>query len=74
MADKTQDGTTRLPTRIGGSNKLISLQETAERLDVPTSTLYKRWREWGLTAYRVGRSLKFRERDIDVWIDRQRVA
>ena len=74
MTTKTQDGTTRLPTRIGGSNKLISLADTAARLDVPTSTLYKRWREWGLQAYRIGRALKFRERDIEAWLDRQLVA
>jgi excisionase family DNA binding protein len=69
-----QDSTSRLPTRIGGSNKLISLADTAERLDVPVSTLYKRWREWGLKVYRVGRALKFRERDIEAWLDQQLVA
>jgi excisionase family DNA binding protein len=74
MSTKTQDATKRLPTRIGGSNKLISLADTAERLDVPVSTLYKRWREWGLKAYRVGRALKFRERDIEAWLDQQLVA
>jgi hypothetical protein len=41
-----QDSTGRLPKRIGGSNTLISLSDTAERLDVPTSTLYKNWRAW----------------------------
>jgi excisionase family DNA binding protein len=70
----TSSNTTRLPTRIGGSNKLISLRETAERIDVPTSTLYKQWRNWGLPAYHVGRALKFRERDIEAWLDRQLVA
>jgi excisionase family DNA binding protein len=69
-----QDSTGRLPNRIGGSNKLISLSDTAERLDVPTSTLYKNWRAWGLNAYRIGRALKFRERDIEAWLDRQLVA
>jgi hypothetical protein len=33
---------------------------------------YKHWREWQLTAYRVGRALKFRERDIEVWLERYR--
>ena len=62
-----QDSTSQLPVRIGdrlprigGSNKMISLRDTAELLDVPVSTLYKRWRAFGLTAYRIGRSLKFR--------------
>jgi excisionase family DNA binding protein len=60
-------------TRLGGSNRLIDVRETAARLDVPVSTLYKHWREWKLTAYRVGRALKFRERDIKAWLERQRV-
>jgi len=70
-----QAGTTgSVATRLGGSNRLIGVRETAERLDVPVSTLYKHWREWQLTAYRVGRALKFRERDIEIWLERQRVG
>ena len=69
-----QDSASRLPKRIGGSNKLISLKDTAAMLDVPESSMYKNWRMWGLKAYRVGRSLKFRERDIEAWLDRQLVA
>ena len=60
-------------TRLGGSNKLIGVRETAARLDVPVSTLYKHWRDWHLIAYRVGRALKFRERDIEASLERQRV-
>jgi excisionase family DNA binding protein len=73
-ASMANRGTGRLPTRIGGSNKLISLADTAELLGVPTSTLYKRWREFGLPAYRVGRAIKFRERDIDAWLETRRIA
>jgi excisionase family DNA binding protein len=62
-----------MATRLGGSNRLIGVRETAARLDVPVSTLYTHWREWQLTAYRVGRALKFRERDIEVWLERLRV-
>jgi excisionase family DNA binding protein len=65
--------TAGVATRLGGSNRLIGVRETAAHLDVPVSTLYKHWREWQLTAYRVGRALKFRERDIEVWLERQRV-
>jgi hypothetical protein len=64
----------RLPKRIGGSNRLISLKDTAAMLDVPESSMYKNWRAWGLQAYRVGRSLKFRVRDVEAWLDRQLVA
>ena len=71
--EKQTPTTARVTTKLGGSNRLIGVRETAARLDVPVSTLYKHWREWQLTAYRVGRALKFRERDIEVWLERQRV-
>jgi excisionase family DNA binding protein len=51
----------------------VGIDVHRKRLDVPVSTLYKHWREWQLTAYRVGRALKFRERDIEAWLERQRV-
>lgn len=55
----------------GGNRKLIGLRETAALLDVPVSTLYKRWATWGLIAYRVGRSLKFREAEVEAWLQQQ---
>ncbi|MGQ5602984.1 helix-turn-helix domain-containing protein [Streptomyces sp. EKS3.2] len=45
--------------------------ETAERLAVPKRTLYAKWREWGVPACKVGKHLRFRERDIDHWIAQQ---
>ncbi len=53
---------------IGGSNRMLSVRETAELLGVPLSTIYSQWRGWGLKAYRVGRALKFREREIESWL------
>jgi excisionase family DNA binding protein len=73
IREKQTSTTANVAMRLGGSNRLIGVRETAERLDVPVSTLYKHWREWQLTAYRVGRALKFRERDIEAWLERQRV-
>jgi excisionase family DNA binding protein len=37
-------------------------------LGVSTPTLYRNWREWGMRAYRIGYSLKFRERDIESFL------
>jgi excisionase family DNA binding protein len=56
---------------IGGSNKLLSAAETAELLGVHRETLYREWEKWGLRGIRVGRSIKFRERDIESWLARQ---
>jgi excisionase family DNA binding protein len=50
--------------------RMLTAQETALRLGIHPKTLYREWREWGLTAYRVGNGLKFREADVNAWIER----
>ncbi|MGP3949865.1 helix-turn-helix domain-containing protein [Streptomyces sp. 7N604] len=55
----------------GGSNRLLTPPETAEFLAVKLSTLYSNWRVWGLKGYRVGKHLRFRQRDLENWIERQ---
>jgi len=58
------------PKRLGGSNKLITVQQLAERWQMSADTIYGQWREWNLTAIRIGRHLRFRERDIDAYEER----
>lgn len=49
---------------------MLSLEETAARIGVAPSTLYKRWREWtGLHGFKVGRLVRFRERNVESYID-----
>jgi excisionase family DNA binding protein len=55
----------------GGSNKLLSLPHAAELLDVPDRRLRDNWKAWGIPAFRVGRELRFRERDLWQWVERQ---
>lgn len=57
-------------TMTSGTSRLLSARDTAELLGVPLSTIYSEWRKWGLKAYRVGRALKFREREIETWLAR----
>ena len=52
----------------GGSNKLIGLEAAAAYLDVPKRTLYRKPHKWGLVGYRIGRAIKFRERDIESYL------
>jgi hypothetical protein len=33
--------------------------------------VYDQWRQWGLKGYKIGKHLRFREREIDQWIDGQ---
>lgn len=57
---------------IGGSNTLHSVKETAAFLGVSEDTLYRNWRKWGMTAYTLGRNIKFRGRDIEAWLERNK--
>ena len=58
---------------VGGSNRLLSVEELAAYLGVPKKTVYDRWRQWGLRGYRVGRSLRFRERHVEEWLSSREV-
>ncbi|MFE3453665.1 helix-turn-helix domain-containing protein [Nonomuraea sp. NPDC059194] len=49
----------------------MSVQEVADYLGVPKSTVYSQWKPWGLKGYKVGRYLKFRQRNIEAWLESQ---
>jgi excisionase family DNA binding protein len=57
----------------GGSNRLLSSREVGELLGLPETTIRREWPKWGLQAYRVGRALRWRERDVHAWIENQAV-
>src|SRR5215472_18030698 len=54
------------------TSKLLTVEATAQRLGIGKSTLYRTWRELGLPAYRVGGRLRFRDTELEAWIDNQR--
>jgi excisionase family DNA binding protein len=54
--------------------QLIGIKAAAEMLDVPVGTLYKQWENWGIPAYRVGRAIKFRLKDILRWQESNRAG
>ena len=49
---------------LGGSNRLLTVDELAAYLGVPKKTVYGCWRACGLRGYRVGRRPRFRERHV----------
>ncbi|WP_406438949.1 helix-turn-helix domain-containing protein [Streptomyces sp. NBC_01613] len=53
----------------GGSNRLLTPAEVADWLKVSEVTVKNRYRKWGLKAQKVGRLLRFRERDIVAYLD-----
>lgn len=53
-------------------DRLLSAKEVAECLGVPLATIYTwRHRNQGPPGLRVGRHLRYRRRDLEVWIDQQ---
>jgi excisionase family DNA binding protein len=55
---------------LGGSNKMLSAREVAAILSVPERTVREKWRAWELPAYRIGKHLRWKEREVYGWIDR----
>jgi excisionase family DNA binding protein len=50
---------------------MLSARDVAAILAVPERTVRDKWRAWELPAYRIGKHLRWRERDVHAWIDRQ---
>jgi excisionase family DNA binding protein len=57
-----------VPAGGGGLGRLLSVEELAAYLGVPKKTIYGCWRKWGLRGYRVGRHLRFRQRQVEEWL------
>ncbi|KUL56738.1 DNA-binding protein [Streptomyces violaceusniger] len=53
----------------GGSNRLLTPEEVAKWLKVSENTVRNKYRAWGLKPQKVGRLLRFRERDIVAYLD-----
>ena len=58
------------PSDRAVGRKLLSANELAEYLGVPIATLY-RWNYMGTgpRAIKVGRHLRYRERDVEGWLE-----
>jgi excisionase family DNA binding protein len=56
-------------------NKLLTTEEVAEFLGVPVQTIYVwRTKKSGPKSIKVGKHLRFRQADIDAWLDEQASA
>lgn len=54
------------------SDRLLSVDELADYLGVPAKTLYAwRYRREGPRGFRVGRHLRYRWSDVQLWIEEQ---
>ncbi|MGH8873329.1 MAG: helix-turn-helix transcriptional regulator [Acidimicrobiia bacterium] len=57
---------------MGVLDPLLSIQELAAYLDLPVATLYAwRYRRQGPPGFKVGRHVRYRQSDVDRWINDQ---
>ncbi|MFD4736127.1 helix-turn-helix domain-containing protein [Streptomyces virginiae] len=65
------EGARRLEVQLaqGGSYRLLTPAEVAEWLKVSEVTVKNKYRAWGLPPQKVGRLLRFRERDVVAYLD-----
>ncbi|MFH9955992.1 helix-turn-helix domain-containing protein [Streptomyces roseolus] len=53
----------------GGSYRLLTAGEVAEWLKVSEVTVKNKYRAWGIRPQKVGRLLRFRERDVIAYLE-----
>ncbi|MFB8128567.1 helix-turn-helix domain-containing protein [Streptomyces mirabilis] len=53
----------------GGSNRLLTPEEVAAWLKVSEITVKNNYPAWGIKAQKIGRLLRFRERDIVAYLE-----
>ena len=54
------------------ADQLLSVPEVAAYLGVPVNTVYQwRSRQCGPRGVKVGRHVRFRQADVEAWLDRQ---
>ena len=59
------------PASLRGAERLLSVQELADYLEVPVKTIYTwRHRNTGPRGFRVGKHLRFRWCDVESWLAR----
>jgi excisionase family DNA binding protein len=58
----------------GSRTRLLTAEEVAQQLQVPTGWVYSQARAGRFPNVRAGRYVRFDQRDVDAWIDQQRKA
>jgi excisionase family DNA binding protein len=55
------------------TDQILTLKEVAEYLKLAEKTAYKLAAEGKLPGFKVGGSWRFKEKDIELWIERQKM-
>lgn len=54
--------------------KYLGNREAAEYCGIPLRTWQSHYLIWGVPCFRIGRAIKFRQSELDAWIESQRVV
>ncbi len=54
--------------------RLLTAEEVAEQLNLPKSWIYEQSRAGRFPTVRMGRYMRYDQRDVDAWIDQHRNA
>jgi excisionase family DNA binding protein len=66
-------GSNRARTYVPSEDRLLTVQEVAERMRVSNMTVYRLIQAGDLRATRVGRSYRLREGDVETYLSRSAV-
>jgi excisionase family DNA binding protein len=55
-------------------NRWLSVEEICEHLGVKKDTIYSFIKDKDMPAYKVGRSWKFKAREVDIWVEEGRAG
>ena len=50
---------------------MLNMRQAAEYLGVPHTSLQTYWKRWEVPAYRIGKHVQFRERDLESWLQKR---
>jgi excisionase family DNA binding protein len=56
------------------ADRMLSVDETAEMIGLSRSRVYQAWGQLGLTGYKIGSRLRFRESEVEAWIDSRKMT
>jgi hypothetical protein len=62
--DRTSTEHRTMPRTGTLANRMLSARDVAAILAIPEGTVRDKWWEWGLPAYKIGKHLRWRERDL----------
>jgi hypothetical protein len=58
--------------KVGGSNRVVSMHAAADYLGITYKYFAANYKAWGIACHHIGKYVRFRERDLESYLDRTR--